>query len=305
MDEVCAVGYYPLPAFVVAEKKGFFAGEGLRVSFEITTFAPDHNRGMAEGRWDISLTSPDTMLARATCDGHDFVLYLMPERGLQVKLVGARDIKSPADLKGKKLAGDPGDSNYDLHRRKILRENGVHESEYEVEIIGTSPFRLDALRKGRVSACMLAPPYDAQGLSEGFNLLAKAADYIPDYVTTGCWARRHWVGENRAKMVRFVRAFLQATDWVLSPEHGEETLELMQEYQRISRALAEIKLGQMIPKAAIDPADINRVLQLRMEMGLYDPPHDPIERFYDASIWSEVTGLPLPPSFGIPRPISG
>jgi len=38
-------------------------------------------------------------------------------------------------------------------------------------------------------------------------------------------------------------------------------------------------------------------------MGLYDPPHDPIERFYDATIWSEVTGLPPPAPFGLPRPI--
>ena len=104
-------------------------------------------------------------------------------------------------------------------------------------------------------------------------------------------------------MLRFVRAFLAATDWVLRAEHREETLDLMQEYQKIPRMLAEIKLGQMIPKAALDPADINRVLQLRMEMGLYDPPYDPIERFYDASIWSEVTGLPPPPAFGMPRPI--
>ena len=305
MEELRTIGYYPLPAFVVAEKKGLFDRQGLRVSFEIATFAPEHNRGMAEGRWDISLTSPDTMLARATRDGHDVVLYLVPEKGLQVMLVGAKDIKSPADLKGKKLAGDPGDSNYDLHRRKILRENGVHESEYEVEIIGTSPFRLEALRQGRVSACMVAPPYDAQALSEGFNLLAKASDYIPDYVTTGCWARRSWVGENRDKMLRFVRAFVAATDWALAPEHCEETLELVQDFQKIPRPLAEIKLGQVISKAAIDPADINRVVQLRIEMGLYEPPHDPIERFYDASLWSEVTGLAVPRAFGMPRPISG
>jgi ABC-type nitrate/sulfonate/bicarbonate transport system substrate-binding protein len=125
MDSLRVVGYYPLPAFVVAEKTGLFAREALAVTFEIATFAPEHNRGMAEGRWDISLTSPDTMLARATRDGHDFVLYLIPERGLQVKLVGAKEIKSPAELRGKKLAGDPGDSNYDLHRRKILRDHGV------------------------------------------------------------------------------------------------------------------------------------------------------------------------------------
>src|SRR4030067_1764308 len=116
MDSLRLVGYYPLPAFVVAEKTGLFAREALAVTFEIATFAPEHNRGMAEGRWDISLTSPDTMLARATRDGHDFVLYFVPERGLQVKLVGAKEIKSPAALRGKKLAGGPGGSKDDLPR---------------------------------------------------------------------------------------------------------------------------------------------------------------------------------------------
>jgi hypothetical protein len=87
------------------------------------------------------------------------------------------------------------------------------------------------------------------------------------------------------------------------PENREQAMQLLQDYQKISRPQAEIKLGQMIPKAEITPSEINRVVQLRIEMGLYNPPHDPIERFYDATIWSEVTGLPPPAPFGLPRPI--
>ena len=151
---------------------------------------------------------------------------------------------------------------------------------------------------------MVAPPYDAQALSEGFNLLAQASDHIPDYVTAAVWARRVWVpAQNRDKMISFVRAFVDAGDWAQKPENRQETLQLLQDYQKISRQQAEVKLDQMIPKAGINPADVNRVVQLRIEMGLYDPPYDPIERFYDATIWSEVTGLPPPAPFGPPRPI--
>ncbi len=303
MDKTRTIGYYPLPAFVVAQRKGLFARQGLEVEFEIATFAPEHNRGMAEGRWDLSLTSPDTMIARATRDGHDFVLYLMAEKDLQVKLIGAKGINSPADLRGKLLAGDPGDSNYDLHRRKILRDCGVPETEYEVKIIGTSPFRLEALRKGEVSACMLAPPWDVEALRQGFNLLARAADYIPDYATTACWTRRYWAQQNREKLLRFARAFVEASDWVLEARNREEALNLMQDFEGITQEQAESKIARVIAKAAINPSAINRVIQLRIEMGLYDSPHDPIERFYDASIWSEVTGLPVPVPFGLPRPL--
>ena len=64
-----------------------------------------------------------------------------------------------------------------------------------------------------------------------------------------------------------------------------------------------MKLSQVTPKAAIVPEDLNRVIQLRVEMGLYDPPHEPVERFYDANNWCEATGLPAPAPFGLPRAI--
>lgn len=303
MDKLRTIGYYPLPAFVIAQQKNLFKDHNLEIEFEIATFAPEHNRGMAEGRWDLSLTSPDTMIARATRDGHDFVLVLMAERDLQVKLFGAKEIKSPGDLRGRLIAGDPGDSNYDLHRRKILRDYGVNETEYEVKIIGTSPFRLEALRKGQVAACMVAPPYDTQAMTEGFNLIARAADHIPNYPTAACWTRRAWARQNREKVLRFVRAFVTATDWVLDLKNREEALRLIQDSGKLNHEQAEAKLTRVIPKAEIKPVDINRVAQLRIEMGLYDPPYDPIERFYDASLWAEATGMLPPAPFGPPRPI--
>jgi len=96
---------------------------------------------------------------------------------------------------------------------------------------------------------------------------------------------------------------VDAGDWVQAAHNREEALQLLQDYQKISRQQAEVKLDQMIPKAKIDPYDVNRVVQLRIEMGLYDPPYDAIERFYDATIWSEVTGLSPPATFGPPRAI--
>ena len=139
MDLIRTTGYHRRPAHVVAEKKGFFAREGLEVSFEEATYAPGHNQGMAEGRWDISLSSPDTMIARTTRDGVDFLLFMQAEEGLDAFLIGRPGITSLEQLRGKLLAGDPGDSNLDLIRKKILRSHGIEESDYQVEIIGSSP----------------------------------------------------------------------------------------------------------------------------------------------------------------------
>lgn len=56
----------------------------------------------------------------------------------------------------------------------------------------------------------------------------------------------------------------------------------------------------MVPKAAINPIAIRRNMEIRAELG-YMPPSKPAEAYYDASYWSEATGLPAPPSAGLPR----
>src|SRR5213594_5169329 len=144
MDFIHTTGYHMRPPHLVAQHKGFFAKEGLEVHFDEATYAPDHNRGMAEGRWDFTLSSADTMIARTTTDGVDYMLFMQAEEGLSAYLIGQPGVDSIEKLRGKLLAGDPGDSNLDLIRKKILRTHGMYDSDYNIEIIGSSPVRLEA-----------------------------------------------------------------------------------------------------------------------------------------------------------------
>ena len=120
MDTINVTGYHRRPPHLVAEYKGFFEREGLAVRFHEATYAPDHNRGMAEGRWDFTLSSAATMIARTTTDGMDYLIFMQAEEGLSAYLIGQPDEKSIKELRGKLLAGDPGDSNLDLIRKKYF-----------------------------------------------------------------------------------------------------------------------------------------------------------------------------------------
>src|SRR5262249_7222251 len=222
------------------------------------------------------------------------------ERGLDVVLVAAPSIASVADLRGQRLAGDPGDSNFDLHRRKILRDYGLREDDYEVEIIGSTPARLEALRVRRIVAAMLTPPQSTEAVSLGYRILAAAADHVPEYPVLSGWTRRAWAEAHRDQLVRFIRAYARATDWLLDPANREQALDLIAAAQRRSRDDAADKLGPLRPHAAIDPAGRARVAALRAELGLYDPPYAPVEQFYDASYWVAATGLPAPAPAGVP-----
>jgi sulfonate transport system substrate-binding protein len=291
MDTLNVTGYQRRPPLLVAEYNGFFAKEGLDVKFHETTYAPDHNRGMAEGRWDFTLSSADTMIARTTTDGVDYMLFMQAEEGLSAYLIGQAGVGSIEQLRGKLLAGDPGDSNLDLIRKKILRNHGIEDNEYEIEIIGSSPVRLEAFLQRRVAAAMLTPPASDKALAAGGVLLANSEKYVPTWPLTCGWTLRRWLVSHRELTVRFIRAWATATDWLLRQENRESTLQLLLEKEHLNRASAEEAYRKVVPKARINPVALKTVIELRKEMGVYKPPYDPPERFYDDSYWREATGL--------------
>ncbi len=301
MDLIHIIGYHMRPPHLVAQHKGFFAKEELDVHFEEATYAPAHNQGIAEGRWDFTLSSADTMIARTTTDGVDYLLFLQAEEGLTASLIGRPPVTSIEQLRGKLLAGDPGDSNLDLIRAKMLRSHGIRESDYQIEIIGSSPKRLEAFLKGQVVAAMLTPPSTEKALADGGVLLAKAEDYVPNWPLTCGWTHRSWLESHRDLAVRFIRAWAAASDWLLKPENRRETIRLVMELEHLDRPRAEEAYTRVVPKAQLNPQAFRQVLELRIEMGVYKPPFSPAERFYDSSYWCAATGLPPPKPGGMPK----
>jgi NitT/TauT family transport system substrate-binding protein len=299
--ELTVTGYFRTPAFLVAAHKGLFAKERLDVDFHLVRLAPEHNRGMAEGRWPITLSSADTMLARTTQDGVDFVLFMQPEEGLDVQMVVRPGVKSFADLRGKLFAADPVDSNYDLVRNKIMRDQGIPESEYKIEILGNSSVRAAAFDDGKVDAAMLQGRFAERAVAKGGVILAQGSDYVPNWPIVCGWGLRSWFEANRPTVVRFVRAMTSSTDWLLDPDNREETIQLLMREEKLSRARAEGSYSFVQPKGMIKPESIRRNIELRIELGYYKPPQKPTEAFYDASYWSEATGLPAPAPAGMPR----
>jgi ABC-type nitrate/sulfonate/bicarbonate transport system substrate-binding protein len=289
MDILNVTGYQRRFPHVVAECRGFLEKEGLQIQFHETTYAPDHNRGMEEGRWDLTLSSADTMIARTTTDGVDYLLFMQAEEGLSAYLIGQPGVNAIEALRGKLLAGDPGDSNLDLIRKKILRTHGIDDTEYQIEIIGSSPVRLEAFLQQRVAAAMLTPPASDKALAAGGVLLAEADQYVSGWPLTCGWTHRRWLLDHRDLTVRFIRAWAAASDWLLAPENRAEAIQLMIDKEKLSKGAAETALRKVVPKARINPAALQTVIELRKEMGVYKPPFDPPKRFYDDSYWREAT----------------
>jgi len=114
---------------------------------------------------------------------------------------------------------------------------------------------------------------------------------VPNWPLTCGWTLRKWLEGHRELVVRFIRAWAAATDWLAQPTNQEECLQLVMEKEGMNRTSAERAYAKVVPKARINPAALKTVIELRKEMGVYHPPFDPPERFYDTSYWCEATGL--------------
>ena len=288
MDRLKVSGFHRRIPHLVAERQGFFARENLEVEFQPVTYSPDHSAEMAAGKWHLSLSSADKMIALNTCEGMDYVLVLQAEEGLSATIVGRQGMTALQDLRGATMASDNG-TNLDTIRAKILKDHGIGEESYKTLSIGNSKMRLEAFLAGQVDGAILTSPWREQAINAGAVPLAEAADTVPHWPLVCGWGLRAWIADHRETMVRFIRALADAADWALAPANREAALGALMEAQKVSRDRAAQAHALIVPKVRVNPAAIQTVIDLRIEMGAYPPPHDPPERFYDLSYWSEAT----------------
>lgn len=301
MDTIRITGYFRRPAQIVGVEKGFFANEGIELDYHTVRLAPQHNRELAEGVWNLTLSSADTMLARTTQDHVDFLLVMQVEEGMDVQLVAQPGIDSVADLRGKLFAADPVDSNFDLVRNKIMVDHGIPENAYRYEVIGNTPIRLEAFLERKVDAAMLTSPHTEKALAAGGRIVAEGERHFAKWPHTCCWGLRRWIEDNRDIVVRFIRAWVAASEWMTAPDNRAEAIALVMAAGNLTRPRAEKLFGHVIADARIDPEAIRQNIETRIELGYYKPPYRPAETFYDLSYWAAATGRAVPAAVGMPR----
>lgn len=99
------VGYRPA---VIAQEKGFFKAQGVEVELKYVDFAQLQQADFSAGKYDgIGLTLGDFMILSATNPDMQTVMVVDETNGADV-VVSQANIKTVADLKGKKLGANLG-----------------------------------------------------------------------------------------------------------------------------------------------------------------------------------------------------
>src|SRR5262249_34684082 len=165
--------------FYIADKKGYYANEGLKVSFDYN-FQTDVVERVTQGTVQFGNASgPDVLLARA--QGRPIVSVATYSQRFPVVFFSKADanIKTPADLKGKTV-GIPGHfgASY-TGLLALLYANKIQESELNIQDIGFAQVQVFSQGKVQV-ASGYGNNEPVQLAAQGIPVnLIKVADFYP------------------------------------------------------------------------------------------------------------------------------
>lgn len=274
-------GGYSLPAWV-AQQQGFFAKHGIAVNITHTPNSVYLMKNLIEGRFDITVTAMDNLVAYQEGQGEaeyegvcDLVAFMGVDDSFQ-SLMAAPEIRSVADLRGKKIAVDALTTGYAFILREMIARAGMADADVTFERTGGGPMRLQAMLDGSYAAGLLATPLDRIAADRGFTRLGTARELLGRYQGRTGFAQRDWIRNNEAAVIGFMRGYRDAMDWLYDRRNRAAAADLlMANDASVTPELARLSLDILLDDRfgfwrdlALDIEGIRTVLALRTRFGV-------------------------------------
>ena len=174
-----------------------------------------------------SATTPVLVAAR----GSDVVIIGASYNHFPFSFVSRPEIKSPEELRGKKLGILNFGGSHDLAYQLAFREWGLKRQEVNVIPLGDQPTRLAALLAGNIDATILSMPHLMMAVKAGYRVLAVMGEMRVNFSQSTAFVRRNYLRENRDIAKRFLKAYSEAVH-VLRTDR-EKSLKVMGKRMRV------------------------------------------------------------------------
>ena len=212
-QEKLVIGY-PAPVaslgiIDVMRKGGLFRKYGLDVDLVYIQGSPILTTAMVSGQVPLSFIGGAAIVASAV-GGADTVYLACGINTLYWRVFSTPDVKTIADLKGKKIGVTTIGSQEDSVIRFILRERGLNpDRDFAVVAVGGAPTRLAALSKGVVHASTFIPPQDIAAEKLGLHELIDMST-LGLYNPGSCFAStKSYIKTHRDTVMRVMKAFVE------------------------------------------------------------------------------------------------
>ncbi|TMA63255.1 MAG: ABC transporter substrate-binding protein [Deltaproteobacteria bacterium] len=170
--------------------------------------------GLASDEINFLYCNADANIVRIGT-GVDAKLVASPLIGLPYVVLARKDIKRPADLRGKSIGVTrPGDFPYRL-AKEFLKKHNLSEKEVTLATVGGTPTeRYTALVQDMFQATLIQPPLDARGKKDGFNVIYNLNDLGLPFIYSSLFASGKTWKERPAVVQKVVAALAESVYFV-------------------------------------------------------------------------------------------
>jgi ABC-type nitrate/sulfonate/bicarbonate transport system substrate-binding protein len=283
--------YFNMPLWI-AQEHGFFADEGLVVegiiAGNVSQVPP-----LLDGTYHAYIGSTEPVIENGAHGGP--LRIVAGNAGKLVhSLIARAPFKRVEDLRGRVIGIFTEKEGTFFHAKAMLAAHGLHyPGDYQVRHTGGVPPRHKALMAGEIDAGMQSVPWNFVAEDAGMNHLGDAIDYVPDWQFVSVNVNTAWAAQNRALLVRFLRAMLRGTAWLYENRARSSIIgarELPAPLQHAERAWDFFtSANAMTRDSSVNLKGLSNVIATLKEAGLLAPdaPADPA-RYIDDSYLREA-----------------
>jgi NitT/TauT family transport system substrate-binding protein len=151
---------------------------------------------------------------------------------LVFKLMSRPEIKSPADLKGKKVGVTRLGGSTDFALDLVIKKWGLRRgADVAVLQTGGMPQLLGAIQSGAVDAGVISPPTNLQAQKLGFRELVDFGDLEIPYPNSPLAAMQSYLARNRDLVLRFLRGYAEGIHRVKTDRNS--TIKIFSKYTTV------------------------------------------------------------------------
>ena len=235
------------PVFI-AHEKGFFEKNGLKAEIIRINSEPTTYQALISGDIDATSGAP-TGLVQSNIQGVPVVSLGSWDNLVSYTMVTREKIDNLAQLRGKKVGINRLGGKSSLILRVMLEDAGLNTAK-DVTLLqlGGSQERLAALIRGGIDAAPVDFVFEPKMKQMGFHLVAsRKTPFMNGPITVTVATLK----ANRGKWVRFVRAYLDATQYMTTNREG--SMEVLKKIiQTDEKETLEHGYEQMRSRATVD-----------------------------------------------------
>lgn len=293
------VSWNPLHWVVmVGVAKGHFEKHGVKLDIPITGSAGAAVQAMIGGSLHMTTTSlAAAFLAQDKAPEMKQIISVF-ERSPYTLVVNP-EITKIEDLRGKVMGGTGVKTGADTETlRVMLYRHGFQDPrDYTVAAVGSVRERTQALLNKTIWGVAQMEPFTSFLKDKGMVELARGADYpslkLSQIVVVV--AMRPWYTANPDTVVRFLKGWAEATDWLYDPRNKAEAIKILAERMKVEEKYAATTYRVFVEEIKGYPTqgrfNLEAVRQSAENMKILGgtPPAD-LARYVDTSVGEKAFG---------------